>query len=79
LRTRSLDHPILKRVTKFTIHAKSTSKATRVSRHEFVLKLAEGFNLNTNLIKPANAVEGQKTERLLVKRKQGANSTKSKP
>jgi dTDP-4-dehydrorhamnose reductase len=29
-----------------------TAGATRVSRHEFALKLAETFNLNKNLIKP---------------------------
>lgn len=34
-----------------------TAGATRVSRHEFALKLAEAFNLNINLIKPAKMNE----------------------
>ena len=34
-----------------------TAGATKVSRHEFALKLAQVFNLNTNLIKPAKMNE----------------------
>ena len=37
-----------------TLH---TAGATRVSRHEFALKLAEVFNLNINLVKPAKMNE----------------------
>ena len=37
-----------------TLH---TAGATRVSRHEFALKLAQVFNLDTNLIKPAKMNE----------------------
>ena len=37
-----------------TLH---TAGATRISRHEFALKLAEAFNLNINLIKPAKMNE----------------------
>ena len=37
-----------------TLH---TAGATRASRHEFALKLAEAFNLNINLIKPAKMNE----------------------
>jgi len=37
-----------------TLH---TAGATRISRHEFALKLAEAFNLNTDLIKPAKMDE----------------------
>ena len=37
-----------------TLH---TAGVTRVSRHEFALKLAEAFNLNTDLIKPAKMDE----------------------
>jgi len=34
-----------------------TAGATRASRHEFALKLAQVFNLDTKMIKPANADE----------------------
>jgi dTDP-4-dehydrorhamnose reductase len=37
-----------------TLH---TAGATRVSRHEFALKLAEVFNLNIDLVKPAKMNE----------------------
>jgi dTDP-4-dehydrorhamnose reductase len=36
-----------------------TAGATRVSRHEFSLKLADAFNLNTSLIKPAKISDMQ--------------------
>lgn len=36
-----------------------TAGATRVSRHEFALKLADAFNLNTSLIKPAKISDMQ--------------------
>ena len=37
-----------------TLH---TAGATRISRHEFALKLAEAFNLNMDLVKPAKMNE----------------------
>ncbi len=45
---------IMERKITGTLH---TARATRVSRYEFALRLAEAFKLNRDLIKPAKTDE----------------------